>query len=59
LALRENLAFSAPFFRTRGGAGWRQGLHFYGNAIARLKRALIPGLQSGKAVTGLFAEVFR
>jgi hypothetical protein len=29
------------------------------SAIARLKLALIPGLQSGKAVTGLFAEVFR
>jgi hypothetical protein len=28
-------------------------------ALSRLKLALVPGLQSGKAVTGLFAEVFR
>jgi hypothetical protein len=31
----------------------------YNNALARLKMALIPGLQSGKAISGLFAEVFR
>jgi hypothetical protein len=30
----------------------------YGNALARLKLALIPGLQSGRPISGLFAEVF-
>jgi ABC-type transporter Mla subunit MlaD len=36
-----------------------KGFMSYGNATRRLKLALIPGLQSGKPVTGLFAEVFR
>jgi hypothetical protein len=31
----------------------------YGIALARLKRALIPRLQSEKPIAGLFAEVFR
>jgi hypothetical protein len=36
-----------------------RGYMSYGNAIARLKLALIPGLQSGKPVCGLFEKVFR
>ena len=31
----------------------------YSHARARLKKALIPGLQSGRPIPGLFAEVFR
>jgi hypothetical protein len=36
-----------------------RGFISYGAAMQRLKLALIPGLQSGKPIAGLFAEVFR
>jgi hypothetical protein len=45
--------------RPRGGHGTRGGLHGYGVAMARLKRALIPMLQSGTPISGVFEEVFR
>jgi len=37
-----------------GSDAWRPS-----DAMVRLKRALIPGLQLGKPIAGLFAEVFR
>jgi hypothetical protein len=36
-----------------------RGFMTYEQAMARLKRALIPGLTLGKPITGLFAEVFQ
>ena len=46
-------------FAERGGAGTGKGFMGYGVAMARLKAALIPMLQSGRPLGGVFEEVFR
>jgi hypothetical protein len=55
--LRE---FNARYKRGRGAAAARdEGYMNYGVAMARLKAALIPMLQQGKPMRGVFDEVFR
>ena len=55
--LRE---FNARYKRGRAAALARgEGFMAFHVAMARLKRALIPMLQSGKPISGVFEEVFR
>ncbi len=54
--LQFNKMYSAHRARA---AAQGHGYMSYNQAKARWKKALIPGLQSGKVVSGLFAEVFR
>jgi hypothetical protein len=55
--LRE---FNATY-KARRAAALAEGRGFmsYGNAMARLKLALIPMLQTGQPIAGIFNQVFR
>jgi hypothetical protein len=48
-------------YKAGGAAALAEGKGFmsYGNAIVRLKRALIPMLQTGQPIAGVFNQVFR